>query len=164
MAGRSPLPPEFADGPFRTGAARAAGLGEGRLRGRDLARPFHGIRVPSSGSPALPFEFGDFASGRAAGEFADLVARCRAYAPLLRPGQFFSHLTAARLWKAPMPTAFTAAEPLHVTVRAPGRAPRSRGIVGHRGAADAAIVERWGLPVADPTAAWLALANHLGPG
>ena len=63
-----------------------------------------------------------------------------------------------------MPTAFTAAEPLHVTVRAPGRAPRSRGIVGHRGAADAAIVERWGLPVADPAAAWLALANHLGPG
>lgn len=162
MAGRQPLPPEFGRRPFATGAARAAGIGEGRLRGRDLDRPFHGVRVPSTAPDALPHEFGDLPGARAAAQFAQLVAHCRAYAPLLRPGQFFSHETAARLYKAPMPDPFRADEPLHVSVRASGRAPRSDGISGHQAPASARIVDRFGLPVAEPAAAWLALAPLVG--
>ena len=120
------------------------------------------MRVPSTALDALPQEFGELPGARAAAEFAELVARCRAYAPLLRPGQFFSHETAARLYKAPLPEAFSADEPLHVSVRAPGRAPRSRGIAGHRAPASARIADRFGLPVAEPSAAWLALAPVVG--
>ena len=162
MTGRGPLPPGFGRGPFTTASARAAGIGESRLRGRDLGRPFHGVRSPSSALPPLPGEFGAFASERAAEEFAALVARCREYAPLLLPGQFFSRLTAARLWKAPLPTAFTLDEPLHVSALAPARAPRGRGIAGHRESPATPVVDRFGLPVCDPATAWLTLGASVG--
>ncbi|GAB2453735.1 hypothetical protein HD599_002861 [Conyzicola lurida] len=115
--------------------------------------------MPRPGPAPLPNEFGSFPSPRAAEEFDLLVERCRAYAPLLRPGQFFSHTTAARLWKAPMPGEFTLDEPLHVSVFAPGRAPRSRGIVGHRAPAGIPVVDRFGLPTSDPAATWLSLGT-----
>ena len=161
MARRSELPREWREEPFAVGAALAAGLSRDRLRGRDLERPFRGVRVDPAGVVELS-RFGDFANQRAADEFAALVARCRAYAPLLRPGQFFSHVTAARLWKVPMPTAFTTAEPLHLSVLAPGRAPRSEGVAGHQAAAATRIVDRFGLPVGDPATVWLSLGASVG--
>jgi len=161
MASRSELPREWREEPFAVGAALAAGLTRDRLRGRDLERPFRGVRAASTGVVEVS-RFGSFHSPQAAEEFAALVARCRAYAPLLRPGQFFSHTTAARLWKAPLPTAFTLGEPLHVSVLAPGRAPRSRGIAGHQTTTATTIVDRFGLPVCDPATAWLALGESVG--
>jgi len=162
MAGHDPLPPEFGYGPFRVGDARAAGLGEGRLRGSDLDRPFHGVRAWRSLARPTSREFGAFPSAEAAAEFVALVSHCLDYAPLLRPSRFFSGETAARLWKCPLPTRFEPDAPLHVSVLAPGRAPRGAGVAGARAAATTPIVDRFGLPVSDPAATWLALASVLG--
>jgi very-short-patch-repair endonuclease len=75
---RIPIPPELSGGAFNYTDARLAGLGEGRLRGPDLARPFHGVRWATAQSLTL-------------------VDRCRAIAPNLPPGSFFSSVTAAAL-------------------------------------------------------------------
>lgn len=123
--------------------AHAAGLGEGRLRGRDLERPFHGVRS-------------------AAGSRDSILALCRAYVPRLQPGQFFSHWTAAQLWLTPLPYGFDPTENLHVATRAPHRAPRSRFITGHQVTDPLASVRpRFGLPTADPATTWLQLARTL---
>jgi len=160
MASRKKLPPEWREQPFAVGAALTAGITAGRLRGRDLEAPYRGVRLDPAGLVELS-RFGVFPSVRAADEFAMLVARCRAYAPLLRPGQFFSHTTAARLWKAPLPTSFSDTEPLDVSTRFPGRAPRSVGIRGHQAAAASCIRDRFGLPVGDPSSAFISLARRL---
>jgi hypothetical protein len=70
---RIPLSADLRSAPFAVAAARSAGWGEGRLRGPDLGRPFHGVRT-------------------AAATDAE-----HAYAPRLRDGDRFSHASAARL-------------------------------------------------------------------
>jgi very-short-patch-repair endonuclease len=129
---RIPLSPGLASGSFRTSAAREAGLGEGRLRGPDLRRPFHGVR-----------------SAQPPDSEAD-------YAPLLRPGERFSHASAARLWGAPLPRGF---EKPHVSFAGGSRA-RSTGVVGHRCTSLKQVVRR-GMPVSDPVACFLELATML---
>jgi hypothetical protein len=160
MPRRSRLPAPFNDQPFTVRAAMAAGLTADRLRGRDLERPFRGVRVAAGAGTVEAHGFGEFASTRDAEEFAAHIAHCGEYEPLLRPGQFFSHETAARLWKFPLPGAFARDHPLHVSVGAPGRAPRSAGIVGHQ-ATGGSIIQRFGLPVSDAITTWLALAPLL---
>ncbi|MEP6480064.1 MAG: hypothetical protein ABJB03_11770 [Rhodoglobus sp.] len=142
MSARIPLPPEFARVPFTVAAGLRAGITEDRMRGPDLNRPFHGVRAANCDE--------------------SLLALCAAYAPLLRPDQFFSHVTAARLWRLPLPRRFDPTESLHVSTLAPHRAPRSTGIVGHQAAAATAIDVRHGLPVSGPVATWLALCSVLG--
>jgi len=108
------------------------------MRARDLETPFHGVRVPAAG----------------AGCIEDL---CRAYAAHLRPGDFFSHTTAALLWGCPLPRGYDRL--VHVTSRAPRRAAEGIDITGHR-VADPRIrvVVRHGLPVTDPATTWCDLA------
>ncbi|MGW9630297.1 endonuclease domain-containing protein [Agromyces sp. NPDC055520] len=142
MPQRIPIPDALRDRAFTTVEGLSAGLGEGRLRGSDLTRPFHGIRIVV--------------------EASDPVARCRSYLPRLRDGQFFSHETAARLWGVPLPTPFDPSAPLHVSSFAPERPPRTRGVVGHElrpGRVD--VVTRSGMPVADAASTWLQLATAL---
>jgi len=140
MTGNSPLPPSLGARPFSVAEARDAGIGIGRLRGRDLARPHLGVRVPV----ALPD--------------VGIITRCRSYAPLLRPGQFFSHVTAAEMWGCPLP--HDLGTRLHVSVRHPGRAPRADGVIGHQARAPRVLV-RHGLPCSDPVSTWIALASLL---
>jgi len=159
MTKRQPLPRPLALDPFTVRDAIATGVGIGRLRGRDLERPFHGVRVDPASVEEVA-RFGSFPTARAAEEFATLIGRCRAYAPLLRSGQFFSHETAARLLKCPLPARFSTDDPLHISVFAPGRAPRSRGVAGHQATAGT-IVDRFGLPISDAATTWLSLAASL---
>jgi hypothetical protein len=143
MPRRVPLPPSLSSGPFSVAQAYAAGLGEGRLRGSDLERPFHGVRSASESR-------------------ASIQAFCRAYLPRLRPGQFFSHWTAAQLWLAPLPVPFDSSENLHVSTTAPNRAPRARFVTGHQVTDPLASVHtRFELPTADPATTWLQLAPTL---
>ena len=72
-------------GAFRVADAVAAGVGENRLRSRDLDVPHRGVRVVAGTDDDDPF------------------ARMRRYAPLLRAGDRFSVTTAAALWGAPLP-------------------------------------------------------------
>lgn len=82
----------------------------------------------------------------------------------MRPGQFFSHLTAARIWGAPMATPFRSDEALHVSTVSPQRPPHARGALGHqlRPGTPGAVL-RHGLPVTDPGTTWLQLASLLAP-
>jgi hypothetical protein len=169
MTGQQELPPQFSDRAFRVGSALAH-VGESRLRGSDLAQPYRGVRVPVS-APRHPLE---------------VVNRCLDYAPLLLPGQFFSHTTAAEVWQLPVPRtvsvigvrpgaaplpgavprsgpggdASDAPAPLHVSGSF-GNRPRRPGVVGHRASADHPVVRRFGLPVSSAAATWREMASLL---
>jgi hypothetical protein len=142
MARPPELPRQLRTTPFDVHTARASGLSDQRMRYRDLRRPHRGVRVP--------------------GHLDDtFLRRCGAYATIMRPDQFFSHITAARLWEIPV-AEWTPEEPLHVTTRAPRRAPRVAGVVGHQ-AEDPAILiaHAHDLPVSDPVSTWLRLSAQL---
>ena len=90
----------------------------------------------------------------------ELVDRCMALAVALPEGAFFSHLTAARLWPLPLPSARD--EPVHVSVRRPRRPPRRSRVAGHVIAdPQATVIYRRGLPVVDPVTLFCQLAGHL---
>ena len=131
---RIPLPLTLATEPFRVAAARDLDVGRGRLRGPDLARPFHGVR-----------------SGQ-------LSSRALAYVPLLRPGDRFSHTSAAELWPLPLPPGHS---DVHVTATPPRNPPRGRRVLGHVSNTDTSVI-RFGLPLSDPVALFLELATILG--
>ncbi|WP_413354518.1 DUF559 domain-containing protein [Microbacterium sp. 1P06AB] len=119
--------------------ARGAGVTVGRLRGRDLSRPFRGVRSRS--------------------EATDAVARACAYAPKLGPGEHFSHATALALVGAWIPDRFR--ESVDVSAARPlGRA-RGAGVRGHE--SSAAVDHRVaGLPCVPPSEAWCQAASLLG--
>jgi hypothetical protein len=97
---------------FTPADAVAAGVGRGRLRGRDLQHPFRSVitRVPVTA----------------------VKERCEALALRLRGPWWFSHATAAVLYRIPMPKRFEAADrPLDVSVLAPRTPPTAAGVTGH---------------------------------
>jgi hypothetical protein len=142
MRRNHPLPPALASRPFTVGEAAELGVGAGRLRGGDLRRPFHGIRMSRS----------------LAADVADLAA---AYATRMPPAQYFSHWTAAvllglRLPEGRVPTS------LDVSVPSPRRAPRLRGVRGHEQLPSARTrTLPSGLRVSDPVETWCHLAAEL---
>jgi hypothetical protein len=138
MPARVPRPPPFDAHPFRIDEALRAGIGEGRLRGPDLARPFHGVRSRHNATTPL--------------------STIEAYAPLLRSGDRFSHTTAAILWGAPLPP--SAETTLHITASLGHGVPRSRGVVGHE-SVSARGAWRHGFPCSDAVSTFLELANVL---
>ena len=91
------------------------------------------------------------------GPDSDVVARARAYGPLLRPGDRFSHTTAATLWGLPLPHPTTE---IHVTTLVPANRPRLRGVVGHR-TLDPTISQRHAMPVSTPSSLLIELGTML---
>ena len=80
----------------------------------------------------------------------------------MRAGQFFSHVTAAHLWGAPLPGSAAADARLHVCSVSPMRPPRTRGVIGHELRQLFTDPEpRHGLLVADPALTWFGLASTL---
>ena len=83
------------------------------------------------------------------------------YAPLLLPGQHFSHTTAAGILGLRMPDGFRE-QTIHVTSLAPDRAPRGRGITGHQTDRDIQLfITRSGLLVPHPIDVWCQLSTLL---
>ena len=149
MPKRVPLPPELRAGPFLFREARDHAVGAGRLRSADLDTPFRGVRVRVDATSGGDDQF---------------LTRRAAYAPLLVHGRFFSHLTSARLWGVPLPQAFEAGEPLHVSCQWPVVAPRMVGILGHQTRdAHFSVTLRRGFKVSDPISMWLSLGGILPP-
>ncbi|WP_425841147.1 hypothetical protein [Microbacterium sp. PA5] len=135
MASRPSLPLAL-PASFTVAQAAEAGVAPGRLRGRSLARPFHGVRA------------------RSASASTTMIDLCRAYAPRLREGQFFSHETALLLHGAPMPE-WPYVPRIHVSAHRPSREPRTVGVVGHRLQTRVPVVRDVdGMPVEDPARAW----------
>jgi hypothetical protein len=142
---RTPSPlPEALTTPasFSVADARALGVSRGRLGRGGLERPFHGVR--------------------AHGPLVSLEQRCEAYRSRMRPGQFFSHATAAALHGLPLPPGLQRDRRLHVSVLDPQQPPRARGVVGHRlGREPLELVEVGPFPAVPAIEAWCELGGVL---
>jgi hypothetical protein len=135
MTTSSDLPLSLPDA-FTVAQARDAGVSPGRLRGRDLSRPFHGVRARAEPTPG------------------SLEASCRALLPRLRIGQFFSHETALYLLGVPQPE-WPYEPTIHVSTHRPAREPRTHAVVGHRlQLRTPAHTTVGGMPVEHPARAW----------
>jgi hypothetical protein len=137
--------PSSLPAPLRTSAIRVSealtlGASEKRLRRVDIRRPLHGVVT------TLPPQ--------------NLLDLCRAYLPVRPPGAFFSGPTAAALHGIPLPSRLPA---LDVSVPAPARAPRRRGVRGHSTRVRLGdVMVRAGLPVSAPERTWCELSRDLG--
>ena len=128
---------------IRTSEHAAFETTRARLRRRGVQHPFTGVSSVGLDLDAI-------------------VDACIAYEPLLRPGEAFSHDTAALLFGAPLPASHGSPRPLHILSPGTTRA-RTDGVVGHRSARAFPTVVRFGLPLVTPTAAWIQLAATLRP-
>lgn len=135
MEPRLALPEPFDREPFRVADAVDAGIGRRRLDGGDLARPFRGIRSPGGERTLL--------------DAASL---------LLRPGDRFSHTTAAEILGAPLPG--FAEGLIHITAGPGLRMQRTRGVIGHESDGRQSMDVR-GLPVSEPTEVFASLGPLL---
>lgn len=133
---REPLGPLLRARAFRVAEALEQGVGAGCLRGADLAKPHHGVRIAGDMSPTA----------------------AHAYAPLLRPGERFSGSTALELWGAPLPSG---ERPLHVTASGGRTRTRRPGVAGHEEALPHVAAIRHGLPVSSAALAFLEAAAEL---
>ncbi|MGO4102981.1 hypothetical protein AB4Y63_03440 [Leifsonia sp. YAF41] len=127
---------------FTTHEAALRGIREGRLRGGDLGRPFHGIRVSA---PAR-----------------SVSDRARAYQRRMPDAGFFCSITAAQILRIPVPIRLDARSELHVGMPSPQRAPRSSGTAGHKlqiGVDD--LCDCSGLRVTTAARTWCDLATVL---
>ena len=140
---RTPLPDPLGSRAFTHAEGLASGLGKGRLAGRDLSRPFHGVKMPG----VLP---------------TNVMERCHAFAVRMPSGAFFNSATAALIMGAPLPLRLEHATELHVAVVAPVRALKSRGVIGHKVQLMGADTRAWnGLVISSPERMWCELAELL---
>jgi hypothetical protein len=136
------LPEELRARPFTLSEARRLRVSQTRLEARDLLRPTWGVRAHHG--------------ARTVEELAETVS-------LAVTGDFaFSHLTAARLWRLPLPEPWHPGEPLHV-MRA-GTPLRRAGVVGHRGLGTRSHEVLRGIPVTAAVDTWVDLASIPGFG
>ncbi|KRE55082.1 hypothetical protein [Phycicoccus sp. Soil748] len=160
MPGRpTPLPATLAGRAFSTTQAAAAGLTEGRLRGADLERPFHGVRrvAATAGDPSLRDPGGPVLDVR-----AQVQADACAAALVLPDDAAFSHCTAALLHGIPLPRSHEHVRPLHV-MRPTGRNPVDRpGVTPHLGLQSRHLVVVRGLRLVSMADTWVDLGSLLG--
>jgi very-short-patch-repair endonuclease len=143
MHPRIPLPSRLASTAFSYREGIDAGLGHGRLRGRDLQRPFFGTRHPGRGE--LPLE-----------------QRCLALQSRIPDHAFFCGVTAAALFGMPLPYRPSEATDLHVGAPAPTRALHAEGIRGHKlGIRPEEVQVSGGLRITTPARTWCDLAPAL---
>lgn len=143
MKPRVPLPQHLTAAPFTRRAGLASGLGDKRLRGTDLQRPFRGVRV-------------------AAARELTVWDRAEALRLNLPTHAFFCSVTAALLVGAPLSRDLERDHRLHVAVPAPRRAPDARGVIGHQAHLMGADVCVWrGLRISSPERLWCELAAVL---
>ena len=113
MPARAPLPAHLVGRPFPVREALDVGAHPTRLRSKDLASPFWGVRTSIEDAETV-------------------LGRARAYLSRAAPGHFVSHSSAALIWGMPLPWRLEASRQLHVAVSTEQRAPKGRGVTGHR--------------------------------
>ena len=133
-----PLPDALANGPFTVATARDLEVGRGRLRGRDLARPTHGVR--SLEAPAT------------------LEERAAATALALPGDVVFCHSTAAVLHGLPLPRAFEGDAMLHVARTSQRARIRREGCEHHKGLERRSLATLRGLRVTSLADTWADVA------
>ncbi|GAA3231933.1 DUF559 domain-containing protein [Oerskovia jenensis] len=135
------LPPT----PFLVADALAAGCTPDQLRNPVLHTPLRGVRM-------------------AAASAHDLDALCRAVALTFRPGDAFSHVTAAALLDLPLPSNHRPAARLHVSSTSRMRPREAALLVGHSGLPTKHTFLHRRLPVTLPARTWLDLGSQTGSG
>lgn len=144
-----PLPPDL-PAAFAVGEALLLGVSRDRLRTRDLESVFRGSR-------SRPVELKQMNEHER--RFAELLAKCAAYVPVAPRDFAFSHVTAARLYRIPLPASLERRAAVDVATSGAVQ-PRMRGVIGHRIALGATRVIH-GFNVVSPEDAWLQLATML---
>ena len=140
MPRRVPLPREMFGAAIRTSDSEDYGVTRGRLRSPDVDHPFTGIT-----SVGLDLE--------------SVIGLCRAYEPLLRAGQYFSHSTAATLHGIPLPRSIGLL-PLHISTVGGGAKLRRASVAGHVfPKADVSLA--MGVPAIAAPTTWFHLASQL---
>lgn len=137
------IPHPFLGSPFGAADALAAGVPARRLRRRDLEAPFYAVRA-------------------ARGSLGSLVALCQAYAIRADSDEFFSHVTAARLWGLPLPRRLESRREIDVSVFGPGNPPHAAGVIGHQISRSVPLRVVAGLRAAPPVETWMQLGAVLG--
>jgi hypothetical protein len=133
----TPLPAALHGRAFTVAEARKEQVKQSRLDARDLERPLWGLR---NTRPALTLD-----------------EHARDLSVILPKDAAFSHLTAARLWRLPLPIRWTPTEPVDVlTAGTPLRRARVRG---HRGLERREVEVLRGLRVTRPVQTWTDLAT-----
>jgi hypothetical protein len=141
---REPLPAALATVPFTVAQARALRVRPGRLRGRDLSRTTQSVRAPIP-LPTLPH-------------------RAEAFALALPPDAAFSHVTAAQLWRLPLPPRLEQHTLLDVMRDSDrGRVVRG-GCAGHKGLEIRAVEMLGRLRVVGLADVWCDLGTFAGHG
>lgn len=156
---RHPTPvPESLGDAFGHARAIRAGVSAGRLRTRDLERPFHGTRLrPREPNPP---DADPLAIDRAKCE--RVRRRAEAYSEVMGDHAFFAGMTAAALCGAPLPDDFDADAPLEIATWHPHRAARGRGIHSRQVREHlASVVTRDGLRMSSPASTWAMLGGQL---
>lgn len=152
-----PLPDALGDAPFSVRQARGLGVSASRLRASDLEAPFHGIRRARLGH--LP---GDTDEERAQRRFDELVRDCASFQRREGRPVIFSHVTAARLFRMPLPWRLETRRLLDVAALTPDHAPQGAGILGHRLTGGRfAVTSIAGFTVPNPIRVWIQLAPLL---
>lgn len=139
------LPPALGGGAFTVREARAAGMRDTDLRVAGLHVPTRGVRSITATD--------------------ELVARARAFARALPEDVAFSHVTAARLWRVPLPSHLEqGAADLDVIRDSAKERIRRRGCRGHRGLDRREVVDLTGLRVVGLADTWVDLGEVAGRG
>lgn len=142
---------------FTRAEALAHGVTSWQFKDPRLARPFRGVRIappdPSAGARAA----------NPAQEWREAhLELARAFCCIMRPGQFFAGLTAAVIWKLPIPVNVHRKQCLEVGVDAPRAAPRRNGVQGVQFAPRLIVAtERDGLATLDVASIWATLGPKL---
>lgn len=143
MNPRIPLPPHLQGRVFTTAQGETAGLGRGRMSGKDLQRPYRAVRMPAT-------------AGRT------IQNLCRAYQARMPPDAFFSGVTAAVIMGIPLPRRLEESLVLHVTVAYPRHPPSGRAVRGHSALVTEADARDWlGLRISSPERVFCELAALL---
>lgn len=143
MTARDPLPDHVLGTAFTSGRDGAPDIAaRGRLRGKDLDRPFRGIRTQGI-------------------DLSTLRGRCLALVPLLDANQAISHGTALAMSDAPVP--YKLRRPtadLHI-ISTESRRKRREGVISHRlETAPPIVFTDDGIPIVAPATAWCQLAEY----
>ena len=141
MTALRPLPAHLRVRPFTV--SEATDVSRSRLRAGDLARPFHGARIPATSA-------------------GDHEARCAAAVLVCHDRAFVCGLAAAAYHGMPLPTSPTERTPVDIGLPAPLRAVRRRGIRGHSLiVVSDDMMELHGVRITTPERTWCDLAEHL---
>ncbi|MBG6108287.1 hypothetical protein [Frigoribacterium sp. CG_9.8] len=142
MPKREPLPTQFVGIPFAAADARDCGISASRLRASDLRVPIRGVREPRTAENSFELQIGRYAAHMAEDEY-------------------FSHVTAAKLYGIPLPRHLENMPIVHVSVHEPAFPPRVRGIAGHRLSVPIAPRTRNGFRMVSPARTFTQLAAVL---